>query len=174
LLVLSFNGKGGQPRRIELQDVRLARLAARFRAIPGRAFLKYEREGKFQPLTSQDVNDYLRSIAGSSVTAKAFRTWRGSAIVAERLFRAPPARSQTARRRQLAQALRDAAESLGNTPTICRKYYVHPQIVEDYLAGRFADIVAGFSPRASRRFTPGEQVLLHFLTAAIKSDAGKG
>lgn len=160
---LSFNGKGGKPREIFLRSRNLSRLLKRTRDTRGRALIQYERDGEFVPLSSEDVNDYLGEIAGSRVTAKTFRTWRGSAIVADYLYRTELPDSETARKRVVNKAIRAAAEHLGNTPAICRKSYVHPQVIAAYMSGRYVDIFADFTHRRRKHLAVDEQVLLHLL-----------
>ncbi|MEX1233199.1 MAG: hypothetical protein WEB58_23310 [Planctomycetaceae bacterium] len=163
-ILLSFVGKGGKQREVFLRNARLAKLLARCRNTRGKALLQYEADGRYLPLTSEDVNHYLGEIAGSRMTAKLFRTWRGSTVVADYLYRAEPASSESARKRIVNAAIRAAAEHLGNTPAICRKSYVHPQIIDAYLASRFPAIFKNFTPRRRKSLSADEQVLLHLLS----------
>lgn len=132
------------------------------RALRGSALFQYENSHGWQPLTSHDVNEYLGSIS-EGITAKVFRTWHGSKTAAEFLFHSDPPRSISARKKLISQAIQLAAEHLGNTPTICRKYYVHPQVTQRFLEGQFAEIFADFSPRRRKRFTKADQILLRIL-----------
>ncbi|HEX5787372.1 MAG TPA: hypothetical protein VFY03_04295 [Woeseiaceae bacterium] len=132
----SFVGKGGKERELTLDDPRAARVVRRCHELPGHALLQYMAEdGELCPLTSTDVNEALQAITGETFTAKTFRTWGGSADAFERLVAAGPPESPTAAVRTLNAALRETAHMLGNTLAVCRKYYVHPAIVEAFLAG---------------------------------------
>jgi DNA topoisomerase-1 len=79
-----------------------------------------------QTIDSADVNAYLKEIAGTAVSAKDFRTWAGTVIVARTLAE----RDGDIRHSHVTAAIRAAAESLGNTPAICRKSYVHPRVMD--------------------------------------------
>jgi DNA topoisomerase I len=161
-LVFSFTGKGGFKHRLELDNANLAGLVAECRSIRGGTLLQYETEPGRQSLTSYDVNEYLNAFS-PDITAKMFRTWHGSKLAAEFLYHADPAGSASKRKRLVSQAFRTAAEHLGNTTTVCRKYYIHPQVTELFLAGRFPEVFEGFSQKRKKRLTGAEQVLLRLL-----------
>jgi len=119
-------------------------------------------DGNLHRLESADVNRYLRAVSGRPFTAKDFRTWKATVLVLERLLQAEPNLSPTAARRAASQAIRAAAEALGNTVTVCRKYYVHPQIPQLFLAGKLAGL-CGPTPAAKRQLNSHEQMLLRLL-----------
>ena len=161
-LVFSFIGKGGLKRRIELNNAQLAELIAECRALRGSTLLKYRSEKGIESLTSYDVNEYLGAFS-PEISAKAFRTWHGSKIAAEFLYQVDSAGSERARKRQVSEAICAAASHLGNTRTVCRNYYIHPQVMDLFLKGHFPDVFAGFSPRRRKRITEAEQILLRLL-----------
>ena len=122
-----FRGKSGKFHRIAIDDPRLARIVEHCRGLPGEELFQYlDDNGEVQSVSSSDVNDYLREIAGCEVSTKNFRTWAGSLLVASRLARSQDPASPS----RIAQAVREAAERLGNTPAICRKSYVHPRVLD--------------------------------------------
>ena len=90
-------------------------------------------EGKLHAVTSGDVNDYLRSISGRNITAKDFRTWAGTLMAAKALHELPRFDSAAQAKRNLRDVIKRVSDGLGNTPTICRKCYVHPQVLKGYL-----------------------------------------
>ncbi len=161
-VVFSFNGKSGLKHRIEVTNPVLVERIAECRSIRGGTLLKYESPQGLLSLTSHDVNEYLEAFS-PEITAKTFRTWHGSRLAAESLFRSKPAGSESARKRRVCKAIRKASDRLGNTTTICRKYYVHPQVIDLYLDGRFPDVFEGFSPRRRKRISEAEQILLRIL-----------
>ena len=141
-----FRGKSGVPHEVALTDRRLARIVRRMQELPGEELFQYvDDEGKTHPIGSADVNDYLRSIAGAEFTSKDFRTWAGTLLCARALRELPPPTSPTAGRRHVAQAIEAVAQMLRNTRAVCRKCYVHPLIIETYLAGRLRDALSGRS-----------------------------
>ena len=124
---LRFRGKGGKDQRALLDDERVARVIRHCLELPGQNLFEYvDEEGATQTIDSADVNAYLKEIAGTEISAKDFRTWAGTVIVARTLAR----REGDIRHSHVAAAIRTAAECLGNTPAICRKSYVHPRVMD--------------------------------------------
>ena len=137
-LRFDFKGKSGKVWRLKVKDRRIARIARSLQELPGQQLFQYvDDDGARRSVTSDDVNDYLRDIAGPDVSAKDFRTWAGTVLAAIALGAAGPFASPTEAKRKLKQAIAAVAQKLGNTPTICRKCYVHPEIVACYLDGTF-------------------------------------
>lgn len=136
VLHLKFRGKWGKIQKVDLCDRRLARLAKKYQELPGQELLKYQdSSGGLKVIESGDVNEYLGEITGEDFTAKDFRTWGGTVSAANELFRLGPAASEHEIKRNIVQAIRNTASRLGNTPAVCRKYYVAPQIIEAYVDG---------------------------------------
>lgn len=130
-----FRGKSGVDHEIEISDRRLARIVKRCQDIPGQELFQYiDDAGNYQSIGSADVNDYLREITGQDFTAKDFRTWAGTVLAATELVEIGAFTSQTAAKKNIVQAIKTVASHLGNRPATCRKYYVHPAILEAYLA----------------------------------------
>ena len=131
-----FRGKSGRKHVLGVTDRRLARIVQRCRDIPGQELFQYlDDDGQRQTITSADVNDYLRDITGQDFTAKDFRTWAGTVLAAQALQELEEFDSATQARRNVVQAIERVAARLGNTPSICRKCYVHPAVIEAYLDG---------------------------------------
>jgi DNA topoisomerase-1 len=139
-LTFQFRGKSGQPHTITLNDRRLARIVKRCRDLPGYELFQYiDERGEQQTIGSADVNDYLREITGQEFTAKDFRTWAGTVLAAMALRKLAPHGSPTEAKRNVVQAIERVAERLGNTPSICRKCYVHPAVLDAYLDGSLVE-----------------------------------
>lgn len=134
-LRLHFDGKGGKPVDVSIRDARLVKVVKRCQELPGRKVFGYQDNGTRGRIDSGDVNDYLAEIAGGRYTAKDFRTWGGTTTAAAALRRLGEADSAAQTRRNIQEALNEAAAVLGNTPTTCRKYYVHPAILAAYESG---------------------------------------
>jgi DNA topoisomerase I len=131
-----FRGKSGILHSISLNDRRLARVVKRCRELPGQELFQYlDEDGNRQTIDSEDVNAYLREIAGDDFTAKDFRTWAGTVLAAMALREFEAFDSTTQARKNVLRAIERVAERLGNTPTVCRKCYVHPEIIDAYLDG---------------------------------------
>ncbi|WP_265501482.1 DNA topoisomerase IB [Paracoccus beibuensis] len=130
-----FKGKGGKEWDLGLRDRRVARIVKAAQDIPGQHLFQYlDEDGERHQVTSTDVNAYLRRISGRRITAKDFRTWTGTVLAALALAEYERADSDAAAKRNVRDAIETVAARLGNTPTICRKCYVHPQVIEAYLA----------------------------------------
>jgi DNA topoisomerase-1 len=131
-----FRGKGGKQHTVEIEDRRLARIVKRCQDIPGEELFQYiDDDGEGHPIESGDVNDYLREASGQEFTAKDFRTWGGTVLAAEELVSQGSFRTETDATSSVVAAIRAVADQLGNTPAVCRKYYVHPELIRAYLDG---------------------------------------
>ncbi len=131
-----FTGKSGKQWSLRLKDRRVARIIRACQELPGQSLLQYVDEaGDCQEITSTDVNDYLRAITGADFTAKDFRTWAGTVLAAMALDEVKSFDSTAEAKRNLRSAIEKVAARLGNTPTICRKCYVHPEVMNSYLNG---------------------------------------
>jgi DNA topoisomerase I len=139
-LRFEFRGKSGIVHAIGVQDARLARIVKACRDLPGYELFQYVDEGgKRCSIGSADVNQYVRDVCGEAFTAKDFRTWAGTVLVARALAESPRATSAAAGRRSVVRAIESAAERLGNTVAVCRNSYVHPAVLEAFLDG---DVIA--------------------------------
>jgi DNA topoisomerase-1 len=131
-----FRGKSGVYHQVKVHDRRLARIIQRTRDLPGQELFHYvDDDGATHSVGSHDVNDYLRTITGEDYTAKDFRTWSGTVLAALALQEFEKFDSQAQARKNIVRAIESVAEKLGNTPSICRKCYVHPAVLEAYLEG---------------------------------------
>jgi DNA topoisomerase-1 len=135
-LTFKFRGKSGKWHTIEMADRRLARIVAHCQDLAGQELFQYfDDEGVQRDITSSDVNDYLREIGGEEFTAKDFRTWAGTVLAAMALEELEKFDSKAQRKRNIVRAIETVAERLGNTPSVCRKCYIHPAILDSYLDG---------------------------------------
>jgi len=131
-----FRGKSGVQHSIKVDDPRLARIIRRTRDLPGQELFQYvDDAGEQRSVGSADVNDYLREITGEDYTAKDFRTWSGTVLAAFALQEYEKFDSEAQAKKNVVRAIESVAERLGNTPSICRKCYVHPAVIESYLDG---------------------------------------
>jgi DNA topoisomerase-1 len=132
----TFRGKSRVEHSIMLEDPRLARIIQRCQDLPGHELFQYlDAEKKRQAISSDDVNAYLRELTGRDVTAKDFRTWGGTMLAAVELRAMGLAASRREADRNTLRAIDAVAERLGNTRAVCRKYYVHPELLRAYLMG---------------------------------------
>ena len=128
--------KSGQHQDIEIDDPRIAKIVKRSRDIPGWELFQYiDEAGENCRITSTDVNSYIREITGEDFTAKDFRTWGGTGWAALVFEELGPAENDGEAKKRIVEAIKAVAERLGNRPATCKKYYVHPAIVESYTDG---------------------------------------
>ncbi len=131
-----FRGKSGKEHTIDVKDRQLAKIIKRCQALPGHELFKYYDEHKqLHTIESDDVNAYLHEITGQEFTAKDFRTWAGTVTATCALQDLGEYETQTQAKKNIVHAIEVASKHLGNTPTICRKSYVHPEIIDAYLNG---------------------------------------
>jgi DNA topoisomerase I len=131
-----FRGKSGIRHKIDIRDRRLARIVKRCQELPGQELFQYiDEEGATQDIDSSDINDYLREMTGQDFTAKDFRTWAGTVLAAMALQEFEVFDSQAQAKKNVVRAIESVAERLGNTPTVCRKCYVHPAVLDAYQDG---------------------------------------
>ncbi len=135
-LKLRFRGKAGKEHEVEVDDPRIAHVVKRCQALPGQDLFQYVDEaGTPSPVGSADVNDYLRAVTGDDFTAKDFRTWAGTVLGARELVKAKLPTSERKRNRAVLAAVDVVAAQLGNTRTVCRNCYIHPDVIAGYLDG---------------------------------------
>jgi DNA topoisomerase-1 len=135
-LRFNFKGKSGKVWKLNVRDRRIAKVIRACQELPGQELFQYVDEtGENRDITSSDVNAYLREISGEDITAKDFRTWHGTVLAAMALQEFEKFDSQAGAKRNIRDAIQKVAARLGNTPTICRKCYIHPQIITTYIEG---------------------------------------
>jgi DNA topoisomerase-1 len=159
----AFRGKSGRLHEVAVEDPRVARTLRRCLELPGQLLFQYLDDGTPRKLTSSDINDYLRDAMGEEFTAKDFRTWSASVIVARELFAPGPERPPSPR-----EAVRIAADALGNTPAVCQRAYVHPAVLEataEPLANRRIRALFARTTRARDGLDRHERALLRYLRA---------
>lgn len=162
---LSFKAKSGKLRQLDFYDPQLARIVRQCQDLPGQHLFQYRDDaGKLRRVESSDVNRYLQKVTGHAFSAKDFRTWKATVLMLERLSQgAVEPLSITETRRHVMAAYREAAEALGNTVTVCRKYYVHPYIVELFEAGRLRAACGRTDLRSRGGLQLYEKILLRIL-----------
>jgi len=155
-----------------VHDARTARIVRSCRDIPGQRLFQYrDEEGKRGSVDSTDVNEYLRAATGAEYTAKDFRTWIGTLLAAVALESLAVPESDTEGRRNATLAITAVSKRLGNTPTVARNSYVHPDIVDLYLDGRLSEVWNRRPARDSRYFLAEEKRLVAVLKSAHRIQA---
>lgn len=132
-----FKGKSGKLWEVDVDNRRLARLVKKCQELPGQQLFQYiDEEGKLQSAGSADVNKYLKEITGGQdFTAKDFRTWGGTVLAAKEFSRLGMAESETDAKKKIIETVKTVSKALNNTPSVCRRYYIHPEIIEAFTEG---------------------------------------
>ncbi len=171
-LKLRFKGKSGVPHQVQVQDARVARIVQRCQSLPGQTLFQYEDdEGGLHSIGSGDVNDYLREACGADFTAKDFRTWHATVHALELMCR--PCAEGGPPKTTANEVLKEVSARLRNTVAVCRKSYVHPQVL-----AATPDLLKSLPARQRRQrelsaasLTPAERRLLAFLkTSRLHQD----
>lgn len=173
-----FRGKSGKRHSVAITDRRLARVVKRCQDLPGQSLFQYiDEAGARQQIDSADVNEYLREATGDDFTAKDFRTWAGTVAVSLALQELEMVDSVVQARKNVTDAIRRVAQQLGNTPSVCRKCYVHPSVIDAYLDG---DLAATLETAAAKRLSTKphalkaeEAAVLGLLTARLARERRK-
>jgi DNA topoisomerase I len=158
----AFRGKSGIKHAIELRDRDLAKLIRACQDLPGQDLFEYvEDSGAVHAIDSSDVNDYIKDVSGGEFTAKDFRTWVGTVQCALMLAEREEAPTQSERKRALSEVIAQVAKRLGNTPAVCRKSYIHPEIIAAYTEdGTLGQKVRG---KPAKGLLPEERFVVSFL-----------
>src|SRR4051812_34425740 len=165
-LKISYAGKHGVRRTVTLTDRNLVRVARRTQDLPGQNLFEYvTEEGEVCPVTSGDVNAYIKAAMGEDFTAKDFRTWGASVIAFEAMLEKLNEHGTV----KLKSVIEPVAEALGNTPAISRKSYVHPALIE--AAKDSGAIGERKLPRATKHLSSAERGLIEFLDALPEETA---
>ena len=129
-----FRGKSGRDHEVDMTDRRIAKIISKLHDLPGQTLFQYvDNDGKVGDISSQDVNEYLRQVTGEDFSAKDFRTWAGTVLTAMALNAQEKFATKKQAKSNIKVAISAVAKILGNTPAICRKCYVHPAVLENYL-----------------------------------------
>jgi DNA topoisomerase-1 len=175
---LEFRGKSGVEHEFEINDPRLAAIAGKCQDLPGQELFQYRDEhGKVCDVGSADVNAYLRDIAGDDFTAKDFRTWAGTVLAAGALAELRSFDSQAQAKRNIVKAVESVATKLGNTKAVCRKCYIHPEILNAYMEGGLIDNLAQRASTMAKsisKLRPEEAAVLALLQRRLASAAKGG
>jgi DNA topoisomerase-1 len=170
VLKFRFRGKSGQHHEITVEDHRLARIIRRCRDIPGSALFEYlDEDGQPQSVESGEVNEYIREMSGGDFTAKDFRTWGGTCLAASFLLEKCACGADQETKAVLVDVIKDVASKLGNKPATCKKYYIHPAIMDCYSAGTLREFAEKF--RDTRSNYLYEHIVLSLLTPLKRARA---
>lgn len=166
MLQFRFKGKSGVIHSIDLVDKQLATIVKQCQRVPGKHLFEYiDDTGNCQIIDSSDVNAYLQSVLGDEYTAKDYRTWKGTVLMASHLQDIGAFTTQKDEKEKIREAIKRVSQTLGNTPTVCKNYYVHPVVLQAYHEGSLHVVFAKMSGKTGDMefFKPEERAVLHLL-----------
>jgi DNA topoisomerase I len=169
---LSFQAKSGIRWNVVVRNRQLVSMVRRLRELPGQDLFQYlDDDGRRHTIGSADVNEYLRSASAEEITAKDFRTWAGTYLMVQALVAEPSTDEDAVRKRAMLRAIEQVSTSLGNTPAICRKCYIHPAVLDAHMTGTLADDYAAhlkhFKARPHDGLTAEEAAVMALLDQKI-------
>lgn len=171
-----FRGKSGVEHAVAVRDKRLAKIVKSVRELPGQELFQYLAEDDSRsPVHSHDVNEYIERIAGAHFTAKDFRTWEGTMYCALALAAYDVAETVADRKRNIVEAVAAVAKRLGNTPAVCKKSYIHPGVIQDYLESGALELVernVRKKTAAAHALSADEQKVLAYIEQLLTRDEG--
>ena len=175
-VTFDFKGKSGVHHTIDVENKRLARIVQQCADLPGYELFQFiDHDGNRHSIDAADVNEYLHTITGQHFTAKDFRTWAGTVLAAMLLREMDPYESQTQAKKNVIEAIKTVAERLGNTPSVCRKCYIHPAVLEHYFSGAMLEAikteVAEQVDRQLHNLRDEEFALLRLLARKVEAKA---
>ena len=169
----SFKGKKGVEHNITLKSKRLARIIKKCRDIPGRELFQfYDEEGNRHSIDSGLVNNYIKEISHANFTAKDFRTWAGTLNIIEAFKTLGPSETEADTKKNILSALEEVSKKLGNTRTVCKKYYVHPLILTLYEENRLHTFLAT-DKKCPEGIDPHEHIVLTILEGEYLAGRGR-
>jgi DNA topoisomerase I len=172
---LAFRGKRGKDIEVDIRSKRLADLVRKCEELPGQKLFQYrDEDGKLQTLSSEDVNEYLQETTQEEFSAKDFRTWGATVRAVETFFRLNAPEAMGKRRKATALVVKEVAKQLGNTPAICRRYYIHPKVLEAFendLIGKLLEEVRG-SSKIDGSLSRFEHAVLRMLKGITEKPTG--
>ncbi len=171
-LRFEFRGKSGKTHKVDLNDRRLARIVERCQDLPGEDLFQYLDDDEVrQTIGSGDVNEYIREISGQEFTAKDFRTWAGTLLAVEALTKIGSFSTQRNAKSNVLKAIDEVAEQLNNTRSVCRKYYVHPAVLESYLDGKLVEYLGNGSKQGAKdELAADEAAVVRLLRRNVGND----
>jgi DNA topoisomerase-1 len=175
-IVFSFKGKKGVSHKIALQNRKLARIVKQCREIPGKElFQYYDENGQHRAIDSGMVNRYIHECTGDDFSAKDFRTWAGTLNALRAFHQLGNAATESEKKKKLVAALDYVSNKLGNTRTVCKKYYVHPKIIDLYEKQVLTDYLKDLDKIEENDeltgWTPDERILLKILRSTKVANA---
>ena len=172
-----FRGKSGREHEVDVTDRHIAKIISKLQDLPGQDLFQYvDDDGKVGNISSTDVNEYLREISGEDFSAKDFRTWAGTVLTAIALKAQEKFETKKQAKSNITTAIKTVAAILGNTPAICRKCYVHPEIFENYLDQKSIDGLKQMTEEALEKddvdLRSSEKAVLKFLESRLAEKNG--
>lgn len=163
-LNFSFKGKKGIVHKVSLKNRKLASIVKDCKDIPGKELFQYfDSEGNSKPIDSGKINQYIKDATGGEFSAKDFRTWAGTLNIISSFRSMEKAIDEAQKKKKIVAAIDEVSAKLGNTRTVCRKYYIHPGIIKLYEEGIFDETISQLDSATGEGYTDEEKTLMQLL-----------
>jgi DNA topoisomerase I len=168
-----FRGKSGKEHHVQIRDQRIARIVKRTQDLPGQQLFEYlDDDGASHPVRSEDVNEYLRTISEGDFTAKDFRTWEATMTCALGLAALKAQdQNQTDRKKLVNDVVARVAEHLGNTPAVCKKSYIYPGVVDEFVNSGALKLVARAARTSPHALDRHERAVVAFIERIVRRES---
>lgn len=165
-VTFDFTGKSGKKHHKVIKDRTLARIIKQLDELPGHDIFRYiDDAGEMVPVSSNDVNQYIREIMGEEFSAKDFRTWGGTMIAASNLAIERRAAAMKERKKVVTATVKKVAKRLGNTPAVARSSYIDPAVIQKFMdtddIAKLQDVIQKMKPK--KYLKPEEQAVITLL-----------
>lgn len=171
-IAFQFKGKSGVYHKVSVKNKKIASIVRRCEEIPGQDLFEYfDEDGNIHKIDSYDVNQYLRKATGQDITTKDFRTWAGTVLAATAFNKLGISEDESLTKKNIVDIVKEVAAVLGNRPSTCRKYYIHPAVIEAYLDGHIISNLLSIQKKKRYRSVNGlgvqENEVLALLTYSL-------
>lgn len=162
-LTIKYKAKSGKLRKVSVDHPTLSKNLKACAELPVYEIFRYHQGNKYYPIESHDINDYLCKVSGKNITAKNFRTWGGTVLSVKLAPFARDILKENPRKKFETTLVRLVANELNNTVSICRKYYIHPQVLKAVLKTDTQKMRIPVSSKSAEWYRPEELAVMKIL-----------
>ncbi len=163
-LTLEFKAKSGKDMKVKISHPTLKKQLKQCSELPGHELFRYKEENKYVPLNSADINEYLRDVSGATISSKDYRTWGGTVLTVKFEQVARQICNENPRRKLETTLVQLVAKELNNTVSVCRKYYIHPDVLKAVVKGKTTDYEPKKKDNDNSFFSREELVVMNIIS----------
>lgn len=163
-LTLEFKAKSGKDMKVKISHPTLKKQLKQCSELPGHELFRYKEDNKYVPLNSTDINEYLREVSGANISSKDYRTWGGTVLTVKVEQVARQICQEKPRRKLETTLVQLVAKELNNTVSVCRKYYIHPDVLKAVVKGKTADYEPQKNKKENSFYSKAEQIVMNIIS----------